>query len=230
MSQPGKSNRTKEIGAGRHIGRQDTGHHKPDQSRSQAVQAGVAEGFFRIVERGPQLQHQCGHDQAGERPTDGAEPLDHRTVGHAHPSAALRPAGGAHAQHVRLGGNAHQAVQGQHGDHEAVDAAVLVVEIEEVGGQAGPHARKAAHRRQARRNDHERECDNEKSLDQVGVGRGHEAAKEAVADKRRRHDQDDPVGRDDLPAGGHRNDLARPLEHGSLVEHEKGDGDQGINR
>ena len=78
------------------------------------------------------------------------------------------------------------------------------------------HGGKAPHRRQPGGNQHEREHDDQEALDEVGVGRGHQAAKVAVEEEGHGHGRHHAVGRDDVAAGGHGDDLARPLEHRSL--------------
>ena len=105
------------------------------------VQAGVAEGAFPVLELGPLLDDHGGHDQAGQGPADGAEPLDHRAVGLADASGPLRAARGVHGQDVRLGGDADEAVQGEHEDRERVDAAGFVVEVEEALPAGSPACR-----------------------------------------------------------------------------------------
>ena len=109
------------------------------------MQAGVAEGLFAVVERAP-LRSSMAATISPVSPTDGTEAFEEGAVGVADASAALGLASGGEREHVRHGGYADEAVHGEHGDAEGVDAAGFVIQVEEVAGEQGVHAGETAHR------------------------------------------------------------------------------------
>ena len=77
--------------------------------------------------------------------------LTMRAVGLADAAGPLAPPGGVHREHVRLGRDADQAVEREHGDGEGVDAADLVVESKKSAGRPARMSGEAADGAQARR-------------------------------------------------------------------------------
>src|ERR1035441_6954766 len=144
------------------------------------MQAGVAEGLFRVWQRLVASAKHRGYNQPCEGPPDGAEAFHKGAVGLANPASPLRAAGGAHREDVRLRRDAHQPVEGEHSNHGEIDLAELVIELEELGAQTLTHPGDAADFMQASRDEHEGEDDNEEALDKIRVGCRQQAAKEAI--------------------------------------------------
>src|ERR1039458_7581358 len=187
------------------------------------MEAGVAEGLFRIRQRLMASAEHGRYDQPREGPADGAEAFHKGAVGLTNPASPLRATGGAHGEDVRLRRDAHQPVEGEHGNHGEIDLAELVIELEELGAQTLTHPGDAADFMQASRDEHEGEHDNEEALNKIRVGCRQQAAKEAINEEGPGHAKNYLVRRHGVISRDG-NDLAGAFEHGPLVKDEIHDG------
>ena len=197
------------------------GTHQSETARKQELPGGVAEGVLGIGQRRrASLQQHRRDDQTGQRPADGTEALHEITAGHAHAATVLVMPRAHARQYVRLGYNADQPVDGKHHDSEQADVARRD-HRKHFGRQGLPNAREAPNGRQPQRNQHEREKDDQKALDEVGVGHGEQAAEEAIDKEAAGHQQDDRV-RLHRGACGYAHQFAGSLEHGAEIKHKIG--------
>jgi hypothetical protein len=124
---------------------------RPAQSRGQKLPACEPERRLALGQGRALLNHQRRHNQPRQRPPDRAEPLDKRAVGLAYAPGAFGVAGGRQRQHVRLGHNAHNAIDRKHGNGEYRQPADFAVQRKKMRRQTLVQSRKPAYPRQTGR-------------------------------------------------------------------------------
>ena len=106
-----------------HVRGQDAGHEESEGPREEQVPAGQAEGVLGVIEGAEaSLRHRCHHHEADDAPPHGAEALDEVPPHEADPAGPLVLTGPHRGEHVGLGHDPDEAVEGQDRDHPGPDA------------------------------------------------------------------------------------------------------------
>ena len=201
----------------------------PSKPGNEQLPARESERILRVGEhRGlaAALGGDRGHDQADEHPADGADALHEVAEQHPDAARAFVPPRADRRQHVRLRHDADETVDRQHRDDPRSDARWRR-ERETGRRQRCLHPCQTADLVPAERNQHERQDDDQKPLEQIGPRRRHQPAHEAVEDEHQRHDDDDFV---DAGGGARRlaDHFAGALEKPAGFDDEEADGEHDV--